>query len=226
MKIALLAVFCLAPVCAIASTAELEARADRLRDAAMQKFEHDDRGSALRLNRRALRVTRHLPATSWRTVENYDDAGLYYCDAGKWKISAQHQAIAVLLSCGVAETAPMLPTYVERLGWAFARYRPQQDFAPIAQNPLMLLGDLPLNVRANYDLRRRYFTTIRVHNTPPGSPLRYIYKLRPDAVPSPCYPAQPHAQVALMDPSRLHFLALMAPEFVLDEQEPVRGAGL
>jgi hypothetical protein len=189
VKIILIAAFCIFPACAIASVTDLEAQADQLRDAAMARFEHDDRAGALRLNKQALKVTRHLPETSWRTIENYDDAGLYYFSGGKWKTSAQHQAIAVLLSCGIAETQSMYPTYVERLGWALAKYRPHQDFGPIAENPLLLLKDIRLNVRANYDLRRRYFKTIKVRDTPAGSPARYIYKLRPETVPESCYPA-------------------------------------
>jgi hypothetical protein len=165
--------------------ANLEAEADRLRDEAMSRFEHDDRKTAMALNKKALRVTRHLPETSWRTVENYDDAGLYFFDAGKWKSSAQNQAIAVLLACGTPESAQMFPTYVERLGWAFAKYRPREDFTPIAVNPLLLLKDTRLNVRANHDLRRRYFRTIRLKGAPASS-TRYLYKLRPAAVPASC----------------------------------------
>jgi hypothetical protein len=166
-----------------------EARADRLREAAMSRFEHDDRKAALKLNKQALRVTRRLPETNWRTVENYDDAGLYYFDAGKWKTAAQHQAVAVLLACSVPYVRNNLPMYVERLGWAYAKYRPREDFAPIAKNPLLLLKDIRLNLRANYDLRRRYFKTFKVKDSPPGNPHRYIYVLREDALPANCYAA-------------------------------------
>src|SRR5688500_9083239 len=86
--------------CSAAPTAELEAGADRLRDTAMKAFEAGDRKRPLELNRLALAVTAHLPATSWRTVENYDDAGLYYYGVQDWERSARHQAIAVLLACG------------------------------------------------------------------------------------------------------------------------------
>ncbi len=171
-----------------------EARADRLREAAMSRFEHDDRKAAIKLNKKALRVTRRLPATNWRTVENYDDAGLYYFDAGKWKSSAQHQAVAVLLACGVPYVRNNLPLYVERLGWAYAKYRPREDFSLIAENPLLLLKDIRLNVRANYDLRRRYFNTVMVKNSRAGSPPKYIYTLRAKALPANCYAATPLRQ--------------------------------
>ncbi len=169
------------------ATSPIEAQADQLRDAAMEKSEQGDQAAALVLNRHALKVTRHLPETSWRTIENYDDAGLFHYQSRHWKRSAQQQAIAVLLSCANPEGQAMFQEYVKRLGWAFAKYRPQQDFAPIAENPLILLQDIRLNVRANYDLRRRFFTTIKVKPTPPGGRVRYIYKLKQDAVPQlPC----------------------------------------
>ena len=59
---------------------------------------------------------------------------------------------------------------------------------PIARNPLLLLKDVRLNMRANYDLRRRYFTTIKLRDTPAGSPPRYLYKLRPETNPNTCKP--------------------------------------
>ena len=217
MKTLLVAAVCLIPAGATASQGGLETQADWLRDTAMARFEHGDRASALKINRRALRLTRRLPETSRRTVENYDDAGLYYFDAAKWKTSAQHQAVAVLLSCGVAESESMFPTYVERLGWAFAKYRPHEDFAPIAENPLSLLKDTSLNARKYYDLRRRYFRTIKRKPVSPGGPAQYLYRLRPETLPESCY-AKPQQQALgkTMEPVQAQFLALMAPEFLPD----------
>jgi hypothetical protein len=193
--------------------AALETRADRLRTEAWEKFEHADYAGALKLNRRALKVTRHLPETDWRTIQNYDNAGLYYYETHQWKKSAQHQAIAVLLACAERESAEMFPTYVERLGWAFAKYRPGEDFRAIAGNPLVLLSDVRLDVRASYDLRRRYFKTIKAKGTQPGEPPRYIYKLRPETLPQTCYVATGHSAAAAQA-TQIQFLALMAPEFV------------
>ncbi|MFZ6722658.1 hypothetical protein [Undibacterium sp. Ji49W] len=174
------------PLLGQAGQAQLEMQADKLRNAAMAAFEKGhDQQAALKLNKRALRVSRHLPASSWRTIENYDDAGLYYYENNQWKASAQHQAIAVLLACGVEESQPMFAVYVKRLGFAFSKYRPGQDFAPIAANPLVLLEDIPLNLRGNADLRRRYFDTIRLKTDKSGA--RYLYKLKRQAVPASCY---------------------------------------
>ncbi len=172
----------------VAAQTDLEAKADKLRDTAMSRFEQGDKRAAIKLSQDARRVTRHLPPTSWRTIENYDDAGLYYYDAGKWKTSAHYQAIAVLLACGVPEVQSMLPAYVERLGWAFSKYRPNEDFGLIAENPLVLLKDVRLNMRGNFDLRRRYFKTWKVRDVPAGEPPRYIYKLRPESIPASCFP--------------------------------------
>jgi hypothetical protein len=143
--------------CAAVPIEKLEAEADRLRDAAMRDYEAGDCRSALALNEKALEVTRRLSATSWRTVENYDDAGLYYYATGDWEQSARHQSIAVLLACRTAENAAMFTDYVERLGMAFAKYRPRQDFASIARDPLVLLDDPVLGLRGNPDVQRRFF---------------------------------------------------------------------
>jgi len=206
---------CLLPIFAIASPPDLEARTDRLRDAAMERFERGDRRGATRFNERAIRLARQLPPTGWRSIENYDDAGLYYYDARKWKASAQNQAIAVLLACGATGAGGVSPVYVERLGWAFAKYRPHEDFAPVAANPLVLLTDVRLNLRANHDLRRRYFKTIRVNGTPAGTPPRYIYRLQTGSVPESCY-SRPQPQAKARDFMQIHFITLMAPELVTD----------
>lgn len=166
----------------------IEARSDQLREAAMSVFEKSQsQEKALQLNAAALKLSRYLPASSWRTVENYDDAGLYYYESRKWKASAQHQAIAVLLACGMEESKAMFPVYVKRLGFAFSRYRPGEDFAPIADNPLILLKDIPLNLRANADLRRRYFKTVKLKPDTPTSANTYLYRIKPEALPATCY---------------------------------------
>jgi hypothetical protein len=176
---------CFACGCAIAPTAEAEAEADKLRDLAMQRFEAGDRRSALEFNAKALALTAHLPASSWRTVENYDDAGLYHYGSESWMQSARHQAIAVLLACGAAENAPMYAAYVERLGWAFAKYRPAMDFRPIAADPLILLRDEGLGLRDNADLRRRFFVRYAAPNASRSSRPHYVFRLRADA-PTSC----------------------------------------
>jgi hypothetical protein len=128
-----------------------------MRDAAMRAYESGDCRSALALNEKALEVTRGISATSWRTVENYDDAGLYYYASGDWEQSARHQAIAVLLACRTGDNAAMFAAYVERLGWAFAKYRPRHDFAAMSREPLLLLDDPALALRGNADIQRRFF---------------------------------------------------------------------
>ncbi|MFZ6657486.1 hypothetical protein [Undibacterium sp. TJN19] len=193
MKKVFSTVFFSLPLLCFAAQSDLEIKADKLRNAAMSEFEkNQNQRAALQLNAQALRITRHLPETSWRTVENYDDAGLYYYESGKWKASAQHQAIAVLLACGVPENAAMFATYVKRLGFAFSKYRPQEDFAPIAANPLILLQDIRLNMRSNFDLRRRYFKTIKVNAENGDQTHSYRYQLRANTLPASCYLADPN----------------------------------
>ncbi len=167
--------------CAVAPIADLEAEADKLRDAAMKDFEAGDRGSALTHNRKALDVTRHLLPTSWRTVENYDDAGLYYYAGENWEQSARHQAIAVLLACGTRESTEMFAAYVARLGWAFAKHRPREDFGPISRNPLLLLEDPALRLRDNADIRRRYFIRYAAPAASRSAQPWYVFRLRADA---------------------------------------------
>jgi hypothetical protein len=152
----------------------------------MVLFERGDHRSALTVGKRAVKEARHLPEASWRIVETYDDAGLYYYSAGQWKQSAHHQAIAVLLACATQENAAMYRTYLERLGMAFAKYRPRQDFGPIAENPVILLKDVALGLRKNPDLRRRYFTTYRVRAASPSESPTYLYKLRTETIPQSC----------------------------------------
>ncbi len=179
-------VLCLPLACG-ASTDSLKKQIDHLRDTAMQSFEQShDQHQALRLNAKAIRLARHLPASSWRVIENYDDAGRYYFESGLWKASAQHQAIAVLLPCGEQENAHMFATYVKRLGFAFSKYRPSDDFSVIESNPLILLQDLRLNLRSYADLRRRYFTTILVRAASANQRARYRYKLKTAALPASC----------------------------------------
>jgi len=98
-----------------------------------------------------------------------------------WEQSARHQAISVLLACGTDENAPTFPTYVVRLGWAFAKYRPGQDFAPIAADPLQLLHDPALKLRDNADLRRRYYVRYAAPNASRSSQPWFVFKLRRDA---------------------------------------------
>lgn len=177
--------------CALAPIAETEAEADRLREAAMKAFESGDRKTPLDLNRRALAVTAGLPASSWRTVENYDDAGLYYYGVEDWEQSARHQAISVLLACDTDENREMLFAYIERLGWAFAKYRPGQDFGPIARDPLSLLADPVLALRENADLRRRYYVRYAAPNASRSSRPWYVYMPRSDAPRSCALPPVP-----------------------------------
>ncbi len=188
MRKAVIFWICSLPLLSYAQQTALEAKSDALREAAMSAFEKNhDQKKALQLNAAALKLSRYLPASSWRTVENYDDAGLYYYESNKWKASAQHQAIAVLLACGMEESKTMFPVYVKRLGFAFSKYRPGEDFAPIAANPLLLLKDIPLNLRAYADLRRRYFKTIKLKPDAQTSTATYLYKIKPETLPATCY---------------------------------------
>ncbi|MBI3729485.1 MAG: hypothetical protein HY254_14275 [Burkholderiales bacterium] len=188
MRKALLFLVLALPLLCHAAPTQLEIKADKLRNAAMSAFEKDrDQKKALQLNAAALKLTHHLPETSWRTIENYDDAGLYYYESSKWKASARHQAIAVLLACGMEESKAMLPLYVKRLGFAFSKYRPNENFSLIAANPLILLKDIPLNLRANADLRKRYFKAIKLKPVNSTATARYLYKLKSDAIPATCY---------------------------------------
>lgn len=171
----------LASGCAGVGGGELELEADRLRNAAMKTFEGGNVGSAAEMNGRALALSRGLPATSWRVVENHDDAGLYHFAAGKYEASTRHQAVAVLLACGAESNFEPFPVYVERLGWAFSRYRPGFDMAPVMANPLVLLDDAALDVRSVADLRRRYYERVRVNSIARSDTPRHRTRLRRDA---------------------------------------------
>ncbi|HUP92666.1 MAG TPA: hypothetical protein VM074_10500 [Solimonas sp.] len=133
-----------------------EERADWLRDDAMAHFQHEDYDLALHVNRRAILHARKLPAGSWRTIENYDDAGLYFYTLKRYRQAARYQAIAVLLALDEPQSAAMLPEYLQRLGWAFGEYRPAYDFGRIVAKPKRLFGFRELKLRRNYDIHRKY----------------------------------------------------------------------
>jgi hypothetical protein len=177
----------LLPVGVRAAQDKLEAEAFRLRDASMNQFMEGKKTAALKLNRDAFRITRRLSPTNVNTIENYDDAGLYYYDAGKWREAAKHQAIAVLLACRVEEVSDSFPAYVERLSWTFAKYRPTKDFQPVADNPLILLSDVVLDLRSNSDVRRRFFTAHLIAGPRSNNGPNYVYKLRRELIFESCY---------------------------------------
>lgn len=124
----------------------------------MAHYEHDEYSTALMMNRRAIRQGRKLPVTSWRVVENYDDAGLYYFSTRQWRMAARYQSIAVLLSCGTGYPAGWHAEYTKRLSWAFKKYRPKAKFAKIEADPTRLLKDPALKLRRNYDIWRKFFS--------------------------------------------------------------------
>jgi hypothetical protein len=159
---------------------------DTLRKEAMAKSERGDTRGALDTINKTFGIARHWPVSSWRTVENYDDAGLYYFLESSWEAAAYHQAIAVLLACGTAENKPTMRIYVQRLGWAFAKYRPDADFAAIEKDPLRLLVDKQLNLNHNADIRRRFYEFYDPHRAP-KSPLLPVYRLNTKALPKSCY---------------------------------------
>ena len=148
---------CCSGCSALAQQADFEARLDQQRSEAIaysHKGQHELAVSAIR---EAIALSHFLPVTSWRSIESYDDAGLYYYSSQRYKESTYHQVIAVLLACGEPARASMYPIYVKRLSWAFARYRPDQRFQPIADNPLRLLNDTRLNLKQNRHIRRKYY---------------------------------------------------------------------
>ena len=163
---------------------ERELRIDALRAAAAASADRDNVQAALETIQHALRISAHLRATDWRTVENYDEAGLYYYLLNDWQASARHQAVAVLLACVASQRSEALATYVQRLGWTFARYRPGEDFAPIAHSPLLLLQDDRLNLSSNADVRRQFFE-LDNRDRAPKPPIKRIYRLK-RPVPTQC----------------------------------------
>lgn len=87
-------------------------------------------------------------------VEGYDDLGLYYFLLLDYQTSAYYQSIAVVLSHFKNAESEMNKVYLERLGWAYAKYNPTFDFTYIIESPLLLACDDQLNIRENIDVRQ------------------------------------------------------------------------
>lgn len=131
--------------------------ADQQRAVAYKQFELSRYDAALTWVRLSMQSARRLPATSVHVVEAYDDAGLYFYRKKNYKQSARYQAIAVLLAMDNPALAMMLPTYLERLGWAWAKFRPDSEFFDIAVDPLSLLDDDALALARDPRIREHFY---------------------------------------------------------------------
>lgn len=134
----------------------IENISDLQREAALAAFQagrHDEALSDIKL---AIQTAQSLSVSSVQVVEGYDDAGLYFFMQGDFRQSARHQAIAVLFASENPERRPMLPVYVERLGWAWLKYRPGSDFSLIKANPYCLLADRDLALFDEIRIREHF----------------------------------------------------------------------
>ena len=137
--------------------ARLAKLSDQLRTEAQKQFLRSDYNAALADVGLAMRMARWLSATSVQVVEAYDDAGLYFYSSEQYEQSARYQAIAVLLATGNPDLKQMLPVYLERLGWAWAKYRPGSDFSAIKVNPLILLDMHELSLGSDIRIREHFY---------------------------------------------------------------------
>ena len=136
---------------------EIARSSDRYRNEAYQLYEKGECGLALIKIKKAIKESKSLGIATLQSVESYDDAGLYYYSTGKFKESAYHQAVAVLLAYDNAEFKNMFSTYLTRLSWAYKKYRPNYDFREIKIYPLILLGDEELNLKDNYHIKKNFY---------------------------------------------------------------------
>ena len=136
---------------------DMSTKASELRLLAMRQFMNGEKSLALSTHRQALRVARQLPPTHMDVVENYDDAGLFYFDAGRWRDAARRQAIAVLLACAGGDTDEVYSVYLQRLRLTLEKYPVATPIDVAIREPLRLLDDEQLNLRDNFDIRRRFY---------------------------------------------------------------------
>ena len=87
-------------------------------------------------------------------IEAYDDLGLYYYLKKDYQKSAYHQSIAVALSYSYQPRSKMSKVFLERLGWAYAKYDVNFDFTKIQNAPLLLVCENMLFIGQNADVRR------------------------------------------------------------------------
>lgn len=137
--------------------AELARQSDQQRATAWQAYEAGHFEQALAKVKLAAQYAQPLDPEAEQVVEAYDDAALYYYMLHDYANATRHQAIAVLLASHNPGLQKMLPVYKERLGWAFAKYRPEGDFAPIAANPLLLLDDAQLHLVSDARVRDFFY---------------------------------------------------------------------
>ncbi|MDD5275292.1 MAG: hypothetical protein PHR16_04340 [Methylovulum sp.] len=137
--------------------AKLAELSDQQRAAAYMQFELSRYDAALAWVRHALHTAQRLPATSVQVVEAYDDAGLFFYSKKDYAQSARHQAIAVLLATDNPALEAMLPIYLERLRWAWEKFRPDGDFSDIKANPLSLLDDEELVLVKDPRIREHFY---------------------------------------------------------------------
>ncbi len=131
-------------------------RSDKYRHEAYHLYVKGDYCLALIKIKKVIKESKSLGITAIQNVEGYDDAGLYYYSTGRFKESAYHQAVAVLLAYDNSEFENMFSTYLTRLGWAYKKYKPNYDFEKIIMDPLLLLDDEDLELKNNYHIRRKF----------------------------------------------------------------------
>ncbi len=153
----LLTVISIAGCSSLQRQQEIAKRSDDYRIEAYGFYESGHCDFALGKIKEAIKETKSLQVVAVQSVEVYDDAGLYYYSSGKFKESAYHQSVAVLLAYNNPEFDNMFSTYMTRLGWAYGKYKPGYDFREIEKNPLTLLDDDDLDLKANNLIRIKFY---------------------------------------------------------------------
>ncbi len=136
---------------------EIAKLSDNYRNEAYGLYEKGYCDLALGKIKKAIKETKSLRVVAMQSVEVYDDAGLYYYSTDKFKESAYHQSVAVLLAYNNPEFDNMFSIYLSRLGWAYGKYKPDYDFREIEKDPLTLLDDEDLNLKANNLIRIKFY---------------------------------------------------------------------
>ena len=136
---------------------QLAVISDQQRADAWRAFEVSEFAAALAGVKQAMHSAQYLSPTSEQVIEAYDDAGLYYYMLEDYAQSARHQAIAVLLAANSPSLQTMYPTYLQRLSWAWEKYRPDSHFAEIEADPKCLLVDADLKLATDMHIRQHFY---------------------------------------------------------------------
>ena len=136
-----------------ATTYEMQAKI--FRDNAFAMSERGQYDQAISTAIQGLKRAQSVPLINNELIELYDDLGLYHYQKKDYQSSVYYQSIATVLSYYDAPESDDYKTYLQRLGWAYSKYKPGFNFVEISKSSLALVCNKQnRSIRDNYDIKR------------------------------------------------------------------------